>query len=309
MKRKIWAVPLVSALLVVSGAAGASADESDPWEDGNRRGVTLRDSDIQISGSGAGGGGTVSVDLPDCWYEPKVAPKDMDAWIREHYGSDIRDGVQIPGRDEIAKHRDDKGMFWMPAFMDTAAGVACANDLDWWIFVPEGETPPNGITPEMLARIARAYLTVPPPRVQVNPEARSYVELGTWVWAEGMPAGPLTVTATLPGVASATVVASPGELSIDPGTSDATVHSRCGATGTPYPGAAAARRTPPCGVTYHHSSRPPGSFPMEVSLQWNVEWCPGTGCAPGAGTGMTPVIVGATRDVVVDEIQTRNGGG
>ncbi|MQA95989.1 MAG: hypothetical protein GEV11_15540 [Streptosporangiales bacterium] len=302
MNRHIWAAPVVTVLMLVSGGTAAMAAEPDPYENGNRRGVVLRDSKIQIGGSGAGGGGTVDVDVPDCWYEPKVAPEDMDAWVREHFQGDIRDGVQIPGRDEIAKHRDDKGMFWMPAFMDTAAGVACATDLKWWIFVPEGETPPNGITPEMLARIARAYLEVPSPRVSLNPDARSYVELGTWVWAEGVPAEPLTVTATLPGVASATVVATPGELSIQPGTTDATVHAACGATGKPYPGAGAATQRPPCGVTYHRSSRAVGSYPMEVALRWDVTWN-GSG---GTGGAMTPVVAGTTRDVVVDEIQTRN---
>lgn len=122
------------------------------------------------------------------------------------------------------------------------------------------------------------------------------------MWLDGAQTAPRSVTATLPGVMSATVTATPSGLKIDPGTSGdrAEVREDCGPTGHPY----ARGREFTCGVRYLRASadQPRKVYPLTVTSVWNVT---------GSGTGgdatsldYAPIEVSATRDVPVGEVQS-----
>ncbi|MBG0820873.1 hypothetical protein HS048_09025 [Planomonospora sp. ID91781] len=321
VRRAAGAILLALATVGAAHAAGGTAARAaagDPpsggvTQDGKRAGVWLKNSRIVISGNGAGAGKGDGYRLKrPCWYEPSLDGLDMLAqqqrgkawWTRDRENAK----AQQKFVEQFKEKAGEKGRWWLPAHNEgDPAGLACAQGLDSYVWVPEGSPPPpGGITMAELADIARAALTVPEPRIRLNPDVRSYVNLPTWVWLDGAGATTRSVTATLPGVMSATVTATLDDIEIDPGTTAdrAEVRKDCGARGRPY----ARGQEFTCGVRYLRASvdQPRGVYELTVTSVWEVtaQGQDQSGVAPFAFDPYDPVQVGATRDVPVGEVQS-----
>ncbi|WP_449064825.1 hypothetical protein [Planomonospora algeriensis] len=279
--------------------------------------ITLRDSRVVLSGDGLGGGKRdgYRVRRP-CWYEPSDR-KTADLLRTYRRTKDLLQRQPVYDEKEldaiikkIEEAEGKEGRWWVPAYVyDDPNGYACWSGLERFVWVPPGTTPPAGITMAELMDIARAALTVPEPRVELNPDARSYVNLPTWVWLDGVGDTTRSVTATLPGVMSATVTATLGDIEIDSGTTGdraEVVESGCGPRGRPY--AKGAEFT--CGVRYLRASvdQPRKVYELTVTSVWEV------GAAGQGGGGVAPfaydpIEVGVTRDVPVGEVQSVVRGG
>jgi hypothetical protein len=203
-------------------------------------------------------------------------------------------------------HEGVEGKFWVET---CGAGLIGPEEIAWLdprpfaIWVGPGDPlPPGAITPQMLAEIVRANLVLPEFEVEVNPPARSVVNLPTWVWADGLPAGPLSATASLPGGPAATVTARPVGLAIDPGTASAVLYpegGRCEGTGRPY--RAGLTGVPECGVTYlRPTTGLPEGYQLRAELVWEVTWEGND----GSGGVLPEGRFGGVRQVPVAEIQT-----
>jgi hypothetical protein len=295
---------LVAGALMTVAAALPGGPEGDGYQDGRTAGVVLQNSNIVLSGNGLGGSNDGYRVPRPCWYEPGKSAEemlqtqeDLGAWwyrtnpgkTQEQYEAWLKQYKDKVGQD---------GRWWSPAYNAADPdGMSCWAGLEGALWVPAGTTPPAGITPEALLQIARAALTVPEPKINVNPDGKSYVNLDTWIWLTGIGATTRSVTATIPGVMSGTVTAELGpSMSIKPGTDKwAEVHTACGKTGTPYDGSENA----PCGVTYLRSTN--GKvYTLVVTTTWDVR-----GTVAGATVGgFAPIQVSAERDVAVGEVQS-----
>lgn len=303
--------------VVVAGLLLLSSGGDDPGGGGGKvvqRGPTvglrLENSRIVVTGTGVSGKSDGYRIKRPCWYEPSKTAADMlqnqetarDWWFR------YTPGATEEKYQEFLKQFKEKvgrqGRWWAPAYNGADPdGLSCWNGLNPFVWVPPGTTPPAGITVEELIEIARAALTVPEPKIRLNPDARSYVNLPTWVWLGDVGATTRSVTATIPGFMSATVTATLSDVRIDPGTTSdrAEKEERCGPGGRPY--AKGERFT--CGVRYLHASadRPRGVYELTVTSVWTVAV---QGNVAGA---YQPIQASATRDVPVGEVQSTVKGG
>jgi hypothetical protein len=273
---------------------------------GRRAGLVLKGSGVRISGD-VGGGKSDGFRIPrPCWYEP--GPSAQEMFDRFRNGRDAANFARIDGErheqflERFRSKLKKPGRWWTPAYNEADPNHrACATDLDaFGVFVPPGQTPPSGITIEQLAQIARAALTVPEHTVKLNPDAKSFVNLPTWVWLEGIGQPRRTVTAELPGVMSVTLVANLQDVKIDPGTTQdrAEVNeSGCGTAGKPYTKGG----TFSCGVRYLRSSidQPRETYTLTVSTVWPIQVQDNV-----VPFQFAPVQLETTRDVPVGEIQS-----
>ncbi|WP_067172474.1 hypothetical protein [Microtetraspora niveoalba] len=303
--------PLASA--AADPKPGTGNPTAEGFQEGRTAGVRLANSSIVLSGNGLGGKGAKGdgYRMPrPCWYEPYKNAEEMvraeDESLRHALGADPDLNVSGGTVDDLLRQYRDKlgqeGRWWRAAYnAGDQSGVACVASLAPAVWVADGQTPPAGITPEELLQIARAALTVPEPKIKLSPDAKSFVNLPTWVWLEG--AGPVTrtVTATLPGVMSATVTATLKNIEIDSGTASdrAEVRDDCGPTGRPY----AKGGDFTCGVRYLRASidLPRQVYTMTVTAVWPVTGAVGQGGAPIA---YAPLRAAVTRDVPVGEVQS-----
>ncbi|GAB3152012.1 hypothetical protein [Microbispora hainanensis] len=316
--RAIAAAPLLAGALIAMCAQPAAAGPDDgprgeAFQKGNTAGVKLTNSRIGLSGNGLGGKSDGYRIPQPCWYEPNASADDMRNLQAQQKKQAVDAGIDYDVEmDEFGDKIGEKGQWWGVAYnAGDPAGQACAAQREPYVWVPEGTVPAGGITLEQLMQIARAALTVPEPKIKLSPDAKSYVNLGTWVWLDGAETEPRSVTATLPGVMSATVTATPGRLEIDAGTKDdkraEVITAGCGATGKPYVKGADEDGTkkPECGVIYRHSSvdLPNKVYTFTVTSVWNVQ---GNGNQGGQAVPFAydPIEVSATRDVPVGEVQS-----
>ncbi|MEU1730268.1 hypothetical protein [Streptosporangium sp. NPDC020145] len=295
--------PSVAFAAPPGGGGGPEATGFQGGEGNEKVGVVLKDSRIVVSGNGTGGKSDGYRVKRPCWYEPGGNAEDMlkkqegskPEWIPEtEWRRHLDDLKQF--KDKVGK----EGNWWTRAYnaADPNA-LSCLAGLEPYVFVPPNTTPPAGITVRELADIARAALTVPKPKIEVNPNVKSYVNLDTWVWLGDTGAKTRSVTATLPGVMSATVTATLGSLQIKSGTTGdrADVKQNCAGGGKPYSKGEKDRFS--CGVTYRRASadQPRGVYTMTVTAVWPVT-------APGVDFDYAPVQVSADRDVAVGEVQS-----
>ncbi|GAA3132079.1 hypothetical protein GCM10017600_19270 [Streptosporangium carneum] len=263
--------------------------------------VTLKDSQIVITGTGLSGRSDGYRVKRPCWYEPGKNAADMlkeqqdskPTWIPETEWRRHLDSLK-QFEEKVGK----EGRWWTRGYnaADPDA-LSCLAGLEPYVFVPPNTTPPSGITVTELADIARAALTVPEPKIKLNPDARSYVNLPTWVWLDDVGQTTRSVTATLPGVMSATVTATFDSVKIKSGTTStrAEVREKCGPGGKPYTKGAEFD----CGVRYLRASadQPRDVYTMTVTSVWTVT-------ANVAGVQYDPIQADATRDVPVGEVQS-----
>lgn len=308
-------VPLIAAGILLIGTA-AHAQRVDPPDsggdvraEGTQRGrevsLTLDHSKIVLSGNGVKGGRRDGYRQPSpCWYEPGPSPEEMLALQKNGADHANRARIDEESRNRFLQPFEDKvgqpGRWWTPAYnASDPRGIACWTDLELFVFVPPNDTPPAGITLRELTDIARAALTVPEPTVKLNPDAKSYVNLPTWVWLDDVGETTRTATATLPGIMSATVVARLESIKIDAGTSSdrAEVSDDCGPSGRAY----VKGGTFTCGVRYLRASldQPREMYQLTVTTVWPVEVADNA-----VAVQYAPVEVGVTRDVPVGEVQS-----
>ncbi|GAA1008934.1 hypothetical protein Aple_080490 [Acrocarpospora pleiomorpha] len=298
--------------LALALAPAAAPDPGGPsgegFQHGRTVGVQLENSTIVISGNGLGAKSDGYRIKRPCWYEPGRSAEDMlkaqedlrAFWFRTNPGSTEEDF------QKFLKQFEDKigepGRWWSPAYNAAdPKGMSCWTALEGAIFVGPGNTPPAGITMTELLDIARAALTVPEPQVQLNPDAKSYVNLPTWVWLDGQGQTTRSVTATLPGLLSATVTATLGNIEIDAGTTAdrAEVKENCGPSGRPY----VKGGTFTCGVRYLRASadQPRKVYTLTVTTVWPVTSNADQSVVPFV---FDPVEGTVTRDIPVGEVQS-----
>ncbi|MCT7352074.1 hypothetical protein N4P33_07790 [Streptomyces sp. 15-116A] len=295
------------------------------------------------SGGNGGGrqGGLAAIDPnwkpPACWYEPAFTPEQLKKFVDTDGGGDVgiheswfgkelwtdhyRDGkpaenfdLHAPANSTAEGYKDynlgKDGYFWRGVAPDSSDPDSwdCGRIMFW---VDAGEIPddPNAPTPEMLAAYAYNAIKVPETEVELKPEAKSTVNLPTWVWLDKGTFKEVKVRAELPGTGLwAETTAKPIALHLDPGTKDAETYpasgdceiNEDGSIGTPYT-KGSADMTPPCGIRYLRASN--GTpYQLKASITWQISWA-GTGGATGDlpdGTFET------TQDMNVQEIQSIN---
>ncbi|MFC4115537.1 hypothetical protein [Nonomuraea zeae] len=256
------------------------------------------------SGTKGGKGDGFRMKRP-CWYEPFLNADDMYAFQtdprNQSHTAVAQDTHFEDFLKQFEKQRGKKGLWWLPSYnKGDPAGAACWGELQQFLFVPPNTSPPLGITLEQLAEFARAAMTVPTHTIKLNPDAKSFVNLPTYVWLEGIGETTRSVTAEVPGFMSVTVVATLQGVKIDPGTTKERAETReegCGAGGKPYVKGSDFT----CGVRYLRSSidQPRETYPLTVSAVWPVAVQDNV-----VPVQLAPVELEATRNVPVGEIQS-----
>ncbi|MEK8172379.1 hypothetical protein NKH77_33445 [Streptomyces sp. M19] len=136
---------------------------------------------------------------------------------------------------------------------------------------------------------------MPDTDITLNPDAdgKQTVNLPTWAWLDKSTFKPVSVTASVPEIdLSATTTATPKALKIEPGTSDAELFpasgecaiNKDGSIGTPYT-KGTSDKTPPCGLTYHHSTSGSGPYQFKATITWEIAWTGSDGSGATCPTG------------------------
>ncbi|MFI7018824.1 hypothetical protein [Streptomyces sp. NPDC050164] len=309
---------------------GSKADSSASAGAGNGKissgvsaGVVI---DTSKNGSGTSAGAvtpTTSWTPPACYYAPKYTAKEIEAQMRQVWGSSAPSpewslktrNYFVNGKPykNFNKDKADEGYWWDAYTTEGREADPAAQDCDELPFwVDEGGAPPadrpQAITSEMLAQLAYAEIRVPSTNVELAPQNTTKVNLPTWAWLDTAAFKPVSVTASVPVLGlSATTTAEPVSLKITPGTEDAVTYPasgeceiRDGQIGEPY-AKGKADETPPCGVKYLRSSGG-GSYKLQATTTWKISWTSTT----GQGGDLPNGTFGADQDVVVQEIQVVN---
>ncbi|MFI1098719.1 hypothetical protein [Streptomyces sp. NPDC020917] len=276
---------------------------------------------------------------PPCWIGPIGGPaefkKMVENMVKETDSYPGQANYAMEAMDEYRRHYEEgytwsgggeayknfnldqagKGQFWGPfenPASDSIHRFDCNSTLPMW--VPNGQQPkntPNVITTAMLAKLAAANTKVPGVSITTNPRGTQTVNLPTWVKLQDN-LSPVTVRAYVDLGGGATLwaetTAKTDSVQIDPGTPDAQVFpagGTCsvganGTVGADYNGNPNA--TPPCGVTYQHSTQNRGPFQLNVTAVWNVTWQG----SDNAGGDFDPATVSDPTPITVREIQTVN---
>ncbi|WP_371527627.1 hypothetical protein OG302_17300 [Streptomyces sp. NBC_01283] len=329
-------------------AIGDKNNQSPPGPSGGANGNTLNagvgTTNIKVNQVSGGKGGSSAKGLapvdpnwkpPACWYEPVATSEEVKAatdrlkkapnenlvkvtptlsWGQELMVNTFEkdkspsDGIKSYKNFNLGKD----GKFWRgvvnPAMKDDPGGYDCEEILFWQ---DAGTLPKidNAPTPEVLASYAYDKVKVPDTKVELKPEARSTVNMPTWVWLDKGKFEPVKVRAELPGTNLwAETTAKPVALHLDPGTKDAQTFPASGdckinddgGIGTPYT-KGSSKQDPPCGIAYHRSTggKP---FQMKASITWEITW-EGSG---NTGGDLPNGTFDGTQDVIVQEIQSIN---
>ncbi|PTH88275.1 hypothetical protein C9J60_15635 [Streptomyces sp. A244] len=324
---------------------GEAAPPPQGGSDG-KGGLSASVSNIRVTypSGGDGGGkegnlGTVDPDWkpPACWYEPAFSPEQLKKFVDSDGGGDVgiheswfgkglwtdhyRDGKPADNFDLKAATNSSAegyknynlgkdGYFWRGVAPDPDASESwdCGRIMFW---VDAGEVPddPNAPTPKTLAEYAYNKVKVPETEVELKPEAKSTVNLPTWVWLDKGTFKDVRVRAALPNTGLwAETTAKPVALHLDPGTEDAEVFPASGdcainddgSIGTPYT-KGAADRTPPCGIRYLRATDG-APYQLSASVTWKITWEGSDGSAGDLPDGTFET----TQDMNVQEIQSIN---
>lgn len=346
MKRRHVSLPLtlvsLSAVLLPFTPAHAIGGGGTFGEaEGNEISASAKTSRIkvtQVKGPTDGGGSLSSVDVdwepPPCWYEPVFTPEQLknfaendgngDVSIRQGwYGSglwtdhfrDEKDATNYFGSTSTVQGYKDynigqDGYFWRGVAPDlTDLDTAQCSLLMFWEDAGEIPDVPEAPTPKTLAEYAYNKVEVPETEIELTPEAKSTVNLPTWVWLDKGTFKEVTVRAELPNTGLwAETTAKPIALHLDPGTADAETYPASGdceinddgSIGAPYK-KGNADKTPPCGIRYLRATNG-DPYQLEASITWQISW-EGTG---GANGDLPDGTFETTQDMNVQEIQSIN---
>ncbi|MFJ4783357.1 hypothetical protein [Streptomyces sp. NPDC088794] len=274
---------------------------------------------------------------PACWYEPAFSPAALKDFVDSDGGGDVgiheawfgkelwtdhyKDGkpadnfdMNSPTNSSADGYKDynlgKNGYFWRGVAPD-------AQDPDSWdcgrimFWVPAGQIPndPHTPTPKTLAEYAYNKVKVPETEVELKPEAKSTVNLPTWVWLDKGTFQEVKVRASLPNTGLwAETTAKPVSLHLEPGTDDATTYPASGdckinddgSIGTPYT-KGSAEKTPPCGITYLHATDG-APYRLKASITWQITWQG----SDGTNGNLPDGTFDTTQDMNVQEIQSVN---
>jgi len=313
MRRFLTATAMITALLGAT-AGPAAANQDRPIGGGGGRGDMFDvyvGSLVRIRGTGSRNG-RPSVPAhftpPRCWYQPRFTQSEMYQWVRRIYDTWRRTGPeeQDAAREwyearlaELKPHDGKPGKIWWFLTDDgTAEGAACYNRTrPFYKYV--GTRPPQRegdgiIDPVDLARIARASLRLPKPRITLNPPGgRSFVSLETWVQVQDPRR--LFVEASVRGVPGlrATITAVPAKVSIKASGGDPTIQD--GRDSCPAYRKGMSEKDG-CWVRFNRSSLGK-RFTITVTRYWRV--------TTNVRNVTLPVgVVSASTTVRVDEIQS-----
>ncbi len=159
---------------------------------------------------------------------------------------------------------------------------------------------PPVVSPQVLARQARARLTLPDVAIRVNPSGDQLVGLPSWLSLDPASWRPQSATASVPGI-SVTATATPIQAVWSMGSGDSVV---CHGPGTPWrPGTDPMAASPDCGYRYVRSSAsaPGGAYRVTVTISWQVTWAGAGqgGTIPGlTTTGVAQVRVAESQTVI-----------
>jgi hypothetical protein len=149
----------------------------------------------------------------------------------------------------------------------------------------------------------QAYAELSPPTLSVGTAPPSgqdgLVGLPEWFWIDGADYLTLSRTVSLAGL-SATVIAKPGPLVINPG--DGQGSFTCPGPGTPYnPAESAASQQSSCTFLYTQPSagQPGNEFTVTVSVTWTATWT-GTG---GTGGTLAPITRTSTIELPIAQAE------
>jgi hypothetical protein len=237
----------VSAAALATGAAPASA-ATPPCTGYNAGGryYTIGCGQDTTDGGGGGGGGST------CFLETLAAAFGANTTISDAY-------PEAP-----------PGYMWL---VQVCGGLPLAINL----YKLGG-----ALTPVLLAQQAYKELSPPVPAVTTAPPAgqEGLVGLPEWFWVNAADYHPITKTVTVGGV-SATVTATPGKISFNPGDGQGTVE--CDGPGTPYDSAEPpASQSSDCTFLYSEPStgQPGSAFMATITVTWSATWT-GTGGVGG----------------------------
>jgi hypothetical protein len=156
------------------------------------------------------------------------------------------------------------------------------------VWIPDATQNPGGPalpSAAELAQVAYSQLGLPSPRIEANPAAgEQLVGLPTWLWVDRAGWGPVSATASVPGV-SVTAVARPTSVVWTLGDGRSVT---CSGPGTPYAASGNPKSgSPDCGHIYRTSSagRPDDAFAVSATVHWTVTW---------AGAGQSGTFPGLT---------------
>ena len=293
----------------------------------------------QISGPKGGKRGNlapmdVNWEPPVCWYEPVFTPEQLKRFSETNGNGDVgihvgwygkslwtdhyRDGKDTTNWDDsfsTAKGYENynvgkSGYFWRSVAPNPSEPESwdCGRTM-FWQAANEIPDVPNAPTPETLAGYAYDKVKVPDTDIELKPEAKSTVNLPTWVWLDKGTFQEVKVRAELPNTNLwAETTAKPVTLHLEPGTEDAETFPTSGdceinddgSIGTPYK-TGDADKTPPCGITYLRATAGE-PYQLKASVTWQITW-EGSG---GTGGDLPDGTFETTQDINVQEVQSIN---
>jgi hypothetical protein len=292
----------VAAAVVLTGAAllvAPAPAQADPW--GDARCDTNRIApgcDVTAGNTGTGGKGNGG----------NGGAKGGDGNCRKPSGQEIpceRDGAWA-GAD---------GCYYAPTDPSpstiAALGGQPSTEGGWYMRTCYGENgmfggvvwmagAPPMVSPAVLARQARARLSLPAVVIKMNPPGDQLVNLPVWLTLDPASWKPQSATASVPGV-SVIATARPAKATWSMG--DGTTVT-CTGPGTAWtPSTDPAKASPDCGHVYRRSSAnaPNGRYTVAVTVTWDVTWAGAgqSGSIPGlATTGAVQVRVAESQTVI-----------
>jgi hypothetical protein len=326
IRRVIIACILAAGLLGPLPAAPASAGSGLGCA-GNDCSILLSKL-ITLTGDAGSGAGLVPISVapPPCLWEPIGNAVSGSDYILEQFPNPAPDtpfGVPASvsqAKKLLAATPVPAGTWYMLPINPAAgpAGERACLRLPFFFFAGPGQPlPAPPIPPRTLAEFAYNHMLIPRPALTLNPAARGYVNLGTYVWgswAASPTTGRMTaykITATLGG-RTVTVWAQVSGFTVNVTGAGTPYSAGCGPAGSRYPpgrapASAGPGTAPDCGVLWR---APTTGAALTATVRWAVTW--GVGDLDGPGNNALPPILvtgpAPPFSVPVGEIQSVNGG-
>lgn len=272
---------------------------------------------------------------PACWYEPIFTPEQLKDFVKDSggdgpvnihrfwYGEGLwtdhyRDGKATDNMDDGSAapgYKDynigKKGYFWRSVAPDDSHPDSwdCGRTMFWQ---DAGEIPkvPEAPTPKTLAEYAYDKVKIPETDIELKPQAKSTVNLPTWVWLDKGTFKDVKVRAALPKTDLwAETTAKPKSLHLEPGTDDAETFpasGECainddGSIGTPYQ-KGDSKEEPPCGIKYLRATDGE-PYQLKASVTWEISW---QGSDNDGVHAMPDGTFETTQEMNVQEVQSIN---
>ena len=328
IRRAAIAGLILAGLLTPFSAAVAASAGSNVGCTGSTCSVLLS-SLITLKGDWGAAGPAAQIPMaqPPCLWQPIGDTTTGSNYIIQNFGA-VPPGTlgvaqSVQQAKTLLKNKPVPAGTWYQLPVNPAASQAAQNacrTLPLFAYAPQGQLPPAPpVPPQTLAEYAYNHMTIPAPTLTINPAAKGYVNLATYLWAMTRPQSVITnrpnayeVTATL-GNETVSVwaqLAGQGALTVGvtgPGTA---YSAGCRATGSRYrvgyvPASSGAGTPPDCGILWQG---PTAGASVSATTRWAVTW--GAGVLNGPGDQRLPAIAmtGRSPTFPVAEIQSINGG-